>query len=638
MAMQRRSAVCWGITLWLAGGFASPAGAQGQLVRTAQQAPNKTESDPVIRLDNTGVASWKYRNARNPPWVWDRATPAAADFKLKFVNSTSGATVKVALPAVAIPAVPPGPSGNPPALNPSSLLETPPATGPSPVETAQRFFGVKLDACETKDGGVVCTPTLTLAANAEGFVSGLLLANYPPKTVIKFRVTFPFALDSEQPSDQFGYFTLDKELRLSPVSYSLSASGSLALTRDPYFGAEGTVIDNAHVYDGATTSQVKGTGRTALALSLNDWATGTIEMQFKNGAFGKKDEDLAVKVNQYNFQVFGFTGTSLKFGKYLFAAPTDGLAINETGEGATARFRWFGVSQIVKRESQAGVADADNDDHKAWLLDASNIAVPTITALRSLSFYLLEGIDDTPQRERRYDTFGGEAQFVAPAVNVTGTIAYYRSHSRPHAGSPVRHADGTSWLARGSRSWLLNNKPAFTAALTVAQGSGDQSRTSDRYEGYLGETASYAPDGSLFLGSIVPRLGIAPLPFVVVDKDGKSKPEFTEKGLTNRRMIGATFSAQTFSPLEWVANLIQIPQKDVESRQTTIRLYQYSPTETVLGTRAGSTELQLEFLLESPKGVKYIVKYTHAFPRGPLEAVFPKEPNALLAQCNISLK
>ena len=118
----------------------------------------------------------------------------------------------------------------------------------------------------------------------------------------------------------------------------------------------------------------------------------------------------------------------------------------------------------------------------------------------------------------------------------------------------------------------------------------------------------------------------------------KTTPEFLEKGLANRRFVGLSFSDQTVSPLEWLANLLQIPQKDVESRQSTFRLHHYSPAEQVLGTRDGSWEAQLEFLLESPAGVKYIVKYSRVFARGPLESLFVKEPYTLLVQCNISLK
>lgn len=180
-------------------------------------------------------------------------------------------------------------------------------------------------------------------------------------------MTFPFALESEQPADQFGYFSLDKELQESPTVATWTANGSLLLVNEPYYGPDGTMIDADHRYEGANTEQFRGTARVALSYALGNRATGTIEMQFKNGMLGRKDEDLAVKVNQYNFQVFGFTGSSLKFGKYLFAAPTDGLAINETGEGATVRFRWFGLSHILKREGVAGAADPNDDDHKVWL-------------------------------------------------------------------------------------------------------------------------------------------------------------------------------------------------------------------------------------------------------------------------------
>jgi hypothetical protein len=150
----------------------------------------------------------------------------------------------------------------------------------------------------------------------------------------------------------------------------------------------------------------------------------------------------------------------------------------------------------------------------------------------------------------------------------------------------------------------------------------------------------------MFLSGIAPRLRLEPPRLLMVGADGKplldknnnTMPEFTDKGLSNRRFVGATFSDQTISPLEWLAIALQIPQKDVESRQSTFRLHYYAPTEQVLDTRTGSWEAQLEFLLESPKGVKYIIKYARVFAGGPLEPLFPKEPYSFVAQCNVSLK
>ena len=173
-----------------------------------------------------------------------------------------------------------------------------PANQPTVMERAEKIFGAKLDACEIKGSDVVCTPTLTLAPNAEGWIEGVLLNKYPAKGVIKFKVTFPFALETEQPSDPNGYFSLDAELTPSPKTATWTASGSLAIVREPYYGADGVLVDADHLYDGAKTRQFKGTARTALAYALGDRATGTIELQFKNSALGRKDEDLAVKVNR----------------------------------------------------------------------------------------------------------------------------------------------------------------------------------------------------------------------------------------------------------------------------------------------------------------------------------------------------
>jgi hypothetical protein len=678
-----------GAPVWAqTGGGPSPD--QQQVTRTLSKAPDAevphsaltdagvTIQAVTIRLDNTGVASWSYRNIRNPPLIRERDAPLTGKFRLRFVNDTSGATVKVALPSVEIPGLDVVIDGLTKTLEPLHLLGEPEAanvpTGATKEvqeaaekvaqEEAKRkqtaaselialVLGVTVEECQgvPKQNDettriVKCVPSVTVSPSGEGWVDWELLRMYPKGSSIKFVTSFPFALDSEQPTNPGGYFSIDKVLKELPNTVTLTANGSFVFAREPYFGAPGTFISAETPYEGARVRQVRTTARTAVAYTLADRASALVEVQFKNSQLGRKDEDLAAKVNQYHFQIFGLGGTSIKFGRYLFAAPTDGLAINEVGEGVTARYKWFGLSHIIKREGASGTPDPNDDDHVVWIGEATNLALRSWGALRSLSLYGLLGVDDAPERARRYHTLGGEAHFMIPTGGVTGTLAYYASRSRPSGDSPARRARGDVWLARTSKTWFSGTKAMRTTVITMAGATGDASTSNTRYEGYLGESASWVPDGSLFASGVLPRSGAHAPPYVLVDragnpvldKDGRTTPEFVHRGISNYRVASIVVSDLTVSPLEWIAAMFDMKQGEVKSRLSSFRLQYYRPTEQVGGFRDASLEAQLEFMMEAPAGIKTIVKISKVFGGRSLESVLKKEPYALLVQTNVAFK
>jgi hypothetical protein len=320
--------------------------------------------------------------------------------------------------------------------------------------------------------------------------------------------------------------------------------------------------------------------------------------------------------------VNALNGVSLKFGRYDFAAPTDGIAIRESGDGATLRYRWVGVSHIVKRESATGVADLDNDDQKAWIFEGNNIDLH-VPVIRSVSLITVLGIDNKPGSERRYYTSGGEALFGLPDL-FEGQFGYYRSRSKPH-NSSVQEAEGTSWLLRGTHGWFKNHDPLGGMTAVIARGSGDRASTPGRFDGYLGETAAYGGESSIYVGTLVPRLR--------VDDDGG----FPRRGLVNRRLFGLIGTDQKHSLLEPIPWILRV-RSDVASRLTIVRYLHYGFDEQVGQTRAGSDEWQVETMIEAPKGVKYTVRWARVFPGGPLEALFPDEPWSLLTLVTVALK
>lgn len=601
----------------------------------------------VIDLDNTGVASWRYRNPRNPPLLFERPPANRPDLvafteqvRITFDNLNAGAPVKVSFGMVVIP----GWTGFRPGISTAAQDQE----LKQAIASAETTFGVTLSECETRNGtALYCQPSLSLGAGEKRSIIARLLLGYPEFRAIKFSVSLPFALEAEQPANKDGYVSLDATLRQAPTTATLTASGAVSFAKEPFFGSEGAPLDNEHRFTGAFTKQAKLTARTALAYAMGDRASAFIELQFKNSALGRKDEDLAVKANQYNFQVSSRGGVTFKFGKYLFAAPTEGLAINEVGEGATLRYKWLALSHIVKRESAAGVADGGNDDHYVWLGEITSLKIKRWKAFRAANVYFLRGTDKTTARSRTYSTAGGEMQWLSPK-SVLMTAAYYRSRSSPGDNAVgVTRAEGHAWLGRASRTWHKDKKSTWTLVGTVAGASGDNRATSTRYEGYVGENAAWSPDGSLFLTAASPRLTLHPIAFTVVDGD-KTKPEFSTKGLANFRVVAASLTSHTIPVLSTIADMIEnlwkkpeekaaAAKREVVSQQTTWRVQHYRSATPYPKGHGEVWELQFETLLESPKGVKTIVKLSQVLAGRALETAV-RRPWSALAQMIVTLK
>lgn len=148
---------------------------RGQMFRTATKAPKAEKPEMVpgaagsasssvvnIRVDNTGVSSWKYRNPRNPPLVWDRKEPAPERFRLQFINATSGATVKVTLPQVTVPFVAVASDGRP--FNPPSLLRLDVAAG---RREAHRLVNLSRDLADKAQAYVKDEPSQRITCLAQ---------------------------------------------------------------------------------------------------------------------------------------------------------------------------------------------------------------------------------------------------------------------------------------------------------------------------------------------------------------------------------------------------------------------------------------------------------------------------------------
>lgn len=590
------------------------------------------------------ISDWRVETGTAPvagmPLSLDNVRYAVQGFDPGFASSRGFVALKAAVDALPTlsstleAALPKSPSSD-------SSVMAPPVDEAGARTRAQELFGVLLEDCRRDGPNVICTPTLTIAPNSFGVMKNALLANYPAKTKVRFLINFPFSVQNEQPAAPAGYFSLDREINASESSARWSATGISQLVRTPDLGDTQTPVDDRFEYGGHGNWQSRGAARIAVNLALADRATGSVELQYKAGALGS--DGLAVSASQYHFEAFGYRGTSFKFGKYTFAAPTDGIAINETGEGATARYRWVGISRIVRREESTDAIAPRSGDHSAWLIDASNISHRSWTLVRYLSLYGLYGRDDVLSRPRNYWVAGGEVLLSSPALpDTSGTLAHYRGGTRGRQGSLAQEGRGSTTLARISRTWSTDSKPSATAVFTYAHGTGDRSDTPNQYEGYVGENAAF-PESSLFVSNIAPKLRLQTPVFQVdgdgkvVEKDGVKVPEFSDRGLANRQFLGATVTSLNYSPLRWLA-VGWVPDKDVKAKQTSLRLHYYRTDQPLRDAKYAGWEFQAETLLESPEGVKYSLRYSRFFAGDVLSSLFPSRPWSLLAQCIVTIK
>jgi hypothetical protein len=161
---------------------------------------------------------------------------------------------------------------------------------------------------------------------------------------------------------------------------------------------------------------------------------------------------------------------------------------------------------------------------------------------------------------------------------------------------------------------------AFTA--TVGRGSAD-SAGSTRLRGYIGETTGFTPD-VLFLSGFSERIRGA----------GKS--------LENKLYASLSYTDQVFSPpallLDWLGRRLKAPKTNVVSRATVVTLHHYRarrPLET--GRRLGS-ELDVQFQVQAPKGVKWELGLAHFWPGDALRGMFDSRPLALSASVAINVE
>jgi hypothetical protein len=324
------------------------------------------------------------------------------------------------------------------------------------------------------------------------------------------------------------------------------------------------------------------------------------------------------------------------------------------------------LAHILKRESEAGTANRLNQDNHDWIFQLRGIHFPAyeegvgeprFLGLRTADILVLlgnekgnvAGVDGTTTAiaPYHYRTIGGEAFYAFPNIgcrgvadgcagnygNVSGSIAAFRSDRTVDTASTncaARLCDGRGTVGLLTATWTpevqTKDQVTFTAkrsvTLLLGAGSGDRATTASRDESYIGETAAFAPD-ALFLATFQSAIDTVQRHPIGVS-------------LSNKTYVGLQYTENTFSPLVWLAKRLGVDAGDIASNATIVRLHDYRFREPVNASRAAAREADVDFQIESPKGINVTMSLARLWPGEGIRPVIQR--SAWLLGISVSLK
>jgi hypothetical protein len=527
----------------------------------------------------------------------------------------------------------------------------------------------------TGDPKVTCTARVTVPPNQRAVLSRSILDRRSDR-VLQFTVSF--FDEAEPPANATGYAFLSAEtaqgLLATPDPTILARRREATPSEVPPKLAFNFAADAGADYALPDKEVVSHVRRTTGAGALGFQYIGPFDLsatlQFKKGEFGGAPSTNQVQASQYQAKVFGPLGTVFEYGKFTFAKPSSGIAISEAGEGLRFGVRRFNLGYVIRRESDNDkqIADRGDDDSYA-LISQISVPVPILRSLVLTGVWGNEKKDVTPATNLtctgqppdniacstpyEYGTLGFDTRFSLGGrfPNFVTTVAAYhsvrnlRTETRATTGgtnfTPVSNGKGDvalmtfGWsrlIEQNLRRPLEQSKPWFSLTGFLGYGSADNPKTKDRDESYLGENAGYTND-KLFLSTVV------------------GTKSLLGKGLANKLYAAIQYSNATWSPLAWVATLLGA-ENQVESRSTTITLHKYHLIRDIncdslsitqcdpalaKGQRNAGWEADLEFLVETPKNVRWTISGAW-YRRSPAMQVIGINHNPWTATANVSIK
>jgi hypothetical protein len=610
----------------------------------AQPTANTTAKDTVkVPINNIGIASTEFTNPRKPFKLTDNGGNLLGG--LEFVNRTADRKFLVTMQVEFDP--------NDYFTDTNGkrwkLGDLPDhAKDPGYLAAIRSVFGVdELSGCELReaivaaDRRVVCTAALTVVRKAMSgsarFTADLL--SLDKSKLLEFNIR-RFG-ENDSLSNSTGYAAKDPaDVKEKPSKTTVKPVASVGLNSDPVFGLfdpdgeDGEkppkfVIDDTHILTGDRRTHVPGSARLDVRHNIGSRADADLSFRFNNEDFGDQDGTSDVTARKYKLSIFAQNGTTLNFGKYVFATPGSEIAISESGQGFTLSRGIGGIdlraSYVAKSEGNLLKQKKDTRDNTDYMFEVNNIDLHRLDA--SVNLIAVYGENDDPSDAHVSQAYGGELFFSAPLSWVKrdsappvfgGTLAAFRtnrSQSRLQTGQTEPASPrgrGTTLLARGTVSLGISDAPTadeatvkYTIGASVAMGSGDRASTT-RKESYIGENQAFAPDLIFFSTLLDPLTAPAVTEF--------------ESGIANKRYYSVDFTTNRWSLLEPLARTIGVEKTDIASRATTVQVNQYRFRNASAGKLIG-TEYDVRFEIETPRAVTVTLDVGYFVPASRFETL-----------------
>jgi hypothetical protein len=490
---------------------------------------------------------------------------------------------------------------------------------PDPENATARFKGkyssLLKDCSPASPSDEKCNFSFLIRKSQEGDLE-LLPFSLSPDRPVQIRVAFADPRPAqEKPAHPLGFINIANTRPSIPDRFDLKMSGSIERLDDAFFSlpdATGVaLIQESAPYEGDRRNFYSAVGRIDFTHQLGDRVRSRARLVLKEGTLGAKADDKSnnLTVPEYDFQISGYTGLSLRFGKHTFAQPNSTMALRERGEGYSLIYDRVSLTHMLRRESIDGVANSQDDDSQAYVLQALRLPLPG-NVFQTYSLYAAYGEEEgrllgAPSMEVRsawnYYTFGGEVNFNAPA-RIFGTASIFWSSRDQRSGIQV-DGRGRSWVM--DATWLIKQGKAHSLTAIVGEGTGDNPNTL-RNEAYIGETGTFSKD-AIFLSRIAPALRLS---------DGKNP---IGGGLGNKQYYSLQYGHADFSPLALFAEkILKVNKSDINFKSTTLKYHDYFLQRSLFGSSHAGRELDLELLVETPKGVKVSLTGAYFRPGGAL--------------------
>jgi hypothetical protein len=567
------------------------------------------------------------------------------------------------------------------------VLESQSEDTPILLAARQRLGSVLLEDCAVTGTALGCNAVIRLQPNdRDSFPREVLLLQTDRTAAARF--TVKFFQELETPANQTAYLVATelKDKLAPPKSVAtLSAVAGIGGAIDPFYeprtdpalSLNCPILYATFPYVAGHKKHLNGTGSVTIKQTFGNLLDGNVKIAFKSGDLGGGTKTVDVALSQYQFRIFSATGLQFHFGKFPFAAPSSKIAINESGEGF--RFLWnsLAVSHVTKRESAAETANRANRDSYVWIVEYANVDVSPLFPFRKLSLIGLDGLDAKPPEEkahpilkdlkrpvhtaREYRTFGGEATYGFPRWRIWGTVAGYWSERKARergqtCGGGLIVCDGRGQVGLLTVTRPIGTAPKITRTVTATfgLGSADNPSTLNRDESYSGETAAFVPDQIFLAGlatSVSGRDYVDPTNYLLTDATPEEQQaklnEFAAldigilglgAGLGNKRYFGVKYADENFSLLEALARgVFRIPPSDIKSRATRVTFNHYRLRSDFLGSKNAGHEIDFEFEVESPKGVKVTLSAGYFWPGSAIKPVVKKNVWTATSLISISL-